>query len=310
MTHLSDREFQARLEALEHGEPLPDDLPPEDAAGLALAGRLLALRAQPSPRLAARVAGMPAVASPAQKVSRFSCFNLVTRWKRRIPMSTPRMALWKRVALGVAALILAFTVTMVAFPNARATVLDLVRKVGGVHFIQIERFEDRSEIEQEGWRATIFFRHLPEDLTILPTQEVSLAEAEATLGFTFTVPTWAPEGFILQDEVSYWLPTEVTSYTTAMLTWEHPDLGPIQLGVLQGEGDEYMLVGQHSVEEVQVRGRPAAVVRGGWDYETGEYQDNGWLKLTWEEHGVVYSLAGSEPAVSVDDLVRMAESMD
>jgi hypothetical protein len=55
MSGLSDREFNAWLSAVERGEELPADLPPVDAADLALASRLLALRAAPGPRLAAKV---------------------------------------------------------------------------------------------------------------------------------------------------------------------------------------------------------------------------------------------------------------
>ena len=55
MSGLSDREFNAWLSAVERGEELPADLPPDDAADLALAGRLLALRAAPGPRLVTKV---------------------------------------------------------------------------------------------------------------------------------------------------------------------------------------------------------------------------------------------------------------
>ena len=67
MSELSDREFNAWLEALERAETLPDTLPADDAADLALARRLLSLRTAPSPRLTARVeqitASVPATAA-------------------------------------------------------------------------------------------------------------------------------------------------------------------------------------------------------------------------------------------------------
>lgn len=55
MSGLSDREYHAWLSAVERGEALPADLSADDAADLALAGRLLALRAAPSPGLMTRV---------------------------------------------------------------------------------------------------------------------------------------------------------------------------------------------------------------------------------------------------------------
>jgi hypothetical protein len=55
MSGLSDQEFNAWLNAVERDEKLPHDLPPEDAADLAFAGHLLALRAAPGPRLVTKV---------------------------------------------------------------------------------------------------------------------------------------------------------------------------------------------------------------------------------------------------------------
>jgi hypothetical protein len=52
---LSDQEFNVWLDFVEKGGKLPAALPPDDTADLALASRLLALRAVPTPRLGARV---------------------------------------------------------------------------------------------------------------------------------------------------------------------------------------------------------------------------------------------------------------
>jgi hypothetical protein len=52
---LSDQEFNVWLDFVERGGELPAALPPDDAADLALASRMLAHRAAPSSRLAARV---------------------------------------------------------------------------------------------------------------------------------------------------------------------------------------------------------------------------------------------------------------
>ena len=50
MSELSDLEFDAWLDALERGEKLPDNLPPDDLADLALARRLLIQRTAAGPR--------------------------------------------------------------------------------------------------------------------------------------------------------------------------------------------------------------------------------------------------------------------
>lgn len=64
MSRLSEREFHAWLDSIERGEELSAILPPEDAADLALARRLLALRTAPTSRLEAKVRGMVAATPP------------------------------------------------------------------------------------------------------------------------------------------------------------------------------------------------------------------------------------------------------
>jgi hypothetical protein len=66
MSELSDSEFDAWLDGVERDEPIPATLPQEDAADLATARRLLALRAVPSPRLKARIARFAAGSSGAR----------------------------------------------------------------------------------------------------------------------------------------------------------------------------------------------------------------------------------------------------
>ena len=63
MSELSDLEFDAWLDALERGETPPDNLSGEDAADLAMARRLLALRAAPNSRLMTTIARMPATSA-------------------------------------------------------------------------------------------------------------------------------------------------------------------------------------------------------------------------------------------------------
>lgn len=107
MSGLSDREFHTWLGAVERGEELPATLPPDDVADLALAGRLLALRAAPSPRLAAKV--RRTVAPPA----------LAPRWMG--------MRGWRWAGVGIVVALLAFTL---AFTPAGTWAQGMLQRFG------------------------------------------------------------------------------------------------------------------------------------------------------------------------------------
>lgn len=287
---LSDREFLACLEGLERGEALPADLPGEDAADLRLAGRLLAQQALPGPRLVSAVQKAMTATSSAAPMS------LTARMKtkmRRLPMSAPKVVFWKRLAWGAAALILAFALVMLAFPSARAAVLETILKIGGIAFVEKEEMETGGE---ETWSE----------------QVMSLAEAQATLPFTFQVPTWAPAGYALDDDavaVAHPFP----EVTFVRMKWENAGTGSaIHLRIAYATVENWEIqkpVGSDAVEKVVVNGQEAALVQGGWDYETGQYTTEGLQTLEWKVGQVYYALSGLQGRVTAEELIRMAESM-
>lgn len=290
LSHLSDQEFMACLEGMERGEALPADLPADDAADLELAGRLLAQQVLPSPRLVAAVQQAMTATSPASPVS------LSARWRtwkrRRLPMSAPRMSFWKGLAWTVATVLLAFALVMLIFPSARAAVLEAILRIGGITFVETERIETGDE-------------------TTWSEQIMSLAEAQATLPFAFKVPTWAPEGYVLnENEVAVARP--YAEVTIVRIKWENAGTGSaIYLQVMHATAEGWevrRLVGNGAVETALVSGQEVALVRGGWDHDTGQYMSEVSQALEWREGGVYYHLAA--PAqVAVEDLVHMVESM-
>jgi len=142
--------------------------------------------------------------------------------------------------------------------------------------------------------------------TIIPEETMSLDEARAVLPFDFSLPTWAPEGFVLQEGVAVALPREMPY---ARLWWRNDDLHQsIYLEVMYPATDEQRpnwVVGPGSVEEVEVNGQPAALVHGAWNADAQEFGGD-LLTLMWERDGVYYSLVGMEG--QAEDLVRMAGS--
>lgn len=155
----------------------------------------------------------------------------------------------------------------------------------------------------------------------------NLEEARSVLGFEFGFPSWAPQGFVLEDKMkmSPWSQKAFSASWTSrdggepigiFLSYRWFDVAtlpnPIHRSVSTGP------VPPGSFEEVKVFGRPAVLVRGDWNWqmrpveETEEIElkwdrKNG-LSLYWADDDVAYLLWTYNPTISPEDLIRMAES--
>jgi hypothetical protein len=133
-----------------------------------------------------------------------------------------------------------------------------------------------------------------------PPVTMRLAEAQAALPFMFGLPTWTPEGFVLQEDVEVTLPSEASSYTAIIVTWQDADDGIVTLQAYPVIVDEVRLAGAGRREAAQVNGQAATFVRSG---------GTGRLALRWEVGGVNYILAADTGSISKEALIRMAESV-
>ncbi len=93
----------------------------------------------------------------------------------------------------------------------------------------------------------------------------------------------------------------------ASITWYSPDpsVGNIDLAIF-GKRVNW-LADTDSVEEVEVNGQPAALVGGSWDYDTGQWNTEVNVTLSWMKGEGMYQLHAT--GASVEDLLRIAESI-
>ena len=151
-----------------------------------------------------------------------------------------------------------------------------------------------------------------------PTPEplINLQEFRESLDFTLRVPTWAPDGYVLQD--SYPRPGRFVWYSInwigpkgtyiSMFAWPWSDW-PTGMEIRRLPG---------SWEEVAVDGEPGVIVHGECVTQTvflpvGSAEPEvevTWVeemtRLYWSQDGAYYEL--SAYPIEVDVLVRMAES--
>src|SRR5688500_13221820 len=206
------------------------------------------------------------------------------------PMNTQRNFVMRRFSFE-AAICLALLVAIAFSPGARAAFSSLIQHIGGVTFLGPE--ETTSQVV-----AT------PDKEVITPEDILSLSEARQKLPFQISLPTWAPDGFVMGSSVriSYFQ----NGFTPAIINWygSDPDIGNIELMV--GQRVSWLVDTDH-LQEVQVNGQPAALVGGTWNEDTGQWDQESDLSLTWMKGDVMYKL--SSPGAAVEALIRMAESV-
>jgi hypothetical protein len=292
MTGLSDQEFHAWLGAVERGEALPASLPPDDTADLALAGRLLALRAAPQPRLAARVQQMTA-----------------TPWLRGRLARTPA---WQWAGVGVtAALVLAFTL---AFTPAGTWAQEMLQRFGVVFL--------PGAVPQ--WSAG-----LPE---ITPTQSPvafrSEREVQAAADFALRWPADFPFnreqvtflGFMVRSEEGVWIESlygdTQQRYLEIQVFWKQRP-GPWPVGDAR-----FKPVSVSGHEGLWGEGVPASFIAGARSSLTLQGLDGTTTRvgssetsalspiniLLWEDGEALYILVDPSQQFGQADLLRTAES--
>jgi hypothetical protein len=148
-------------------------------------------------------------------------------------------------------------------------------------------------------------QHAP---TEIPT--INLQELKQTLDFTLMIPTWAPEGFSLQQE--YPMPDPFIRYGISWLSPNGTGITMMYFPETDWPTGKEIRVLHGAWKEVTVHNTPAVVVYGRCRFETWDDSVN-WLY--WSKGGVYYELFAmpvsnyqNQSDVDSEDLIRMAES--
>lgn len=191
----------------------------------------------------------------------------------------------------VFATLLALILVMAVVPAVRARFEDIVKEIGGIPILITEDFPF-SDIP----------RTVPEDI-------ITLEEARDHLGFEFNLPSYMPEGMVLQENEIH----ASNIMTSIMLTWQDESIrGRVIQLIIDEAIDVGRVVGPDSITEVMINDTPAALSRGGWNGDTKEWEDNGARDLSWQLNGVRYWLSASSEEInglSNEELIKIAESI-
>jgi hypothetical protein len=215
----------------------------------------------------------------------------------KINLKKERATNMQKLVYAFAIILAVLGLTVGVSPAARAATLEFIREVGEVRYIVTGDYPGGDG-----------------EVTLWQSRKIPLAEAMEIFPGTIALPTFVPEGYSLNSEVELSAPDNF-----AILTWEKakPDgmkgILSLEILYLPEEGQSYgKIVGEGAIEEIIINGKPAALVRGGWNYATRTYDlDIPVLGIRWQhdEH-TIYEINCWEQELEPETLIAIAESIE
>jgi hypothetical protein len=76
-------------------------------------------------------------------------------------------------------------------------------------------------------------------------------------------------------------------------------------------GNHGEIVGKDAIKEIMINGKPAALMNGGWNFDTQSYDFNiHSQRIRWMyDDNTSYSLESSNETISTEELIKIAESI-
>lgn len=146
---------------------------------------------------------------------------------------------------------------------------------------------------------------------IVEGQIMSLEGAVDIFPHSITLPTQVPDGFVLDESnVRVYTGEDDGSFADSIeIKWAQQETLLTLSVTNRTEGSE--VIAPDAAEELFLNDEYTAVlIRGGWNYQTGEWDDAwGMIRLRWQLDGLVYDLSGQSDAVTVEQLTEMALSI-
>ena len=204
-----------------------------------------------------------------------------------------RIFLSLKPAVIISIVLILISALLLVSPVVRAQVNEWIQQIGGVFFLETKEYPGKGSPAQT-----------------IPYEQYSFDEVGKVLPFEIRLPHWMPEDFELVSLVKITKFSQVA--ITAYIDWETPSDSIFSLIIqhrLDGENGG-LVVGEGSVKEYLVNGEPAALILGGWNADTQKWDyDLDVVTLSWGHDNQIYTLQGLNEDVSLDELLRIAESI-
>jgi len=180
--------------------------------------------------------------------------------------------------------------------TVRAEVLQTIEEIAGLRFDVTSNYPGDPD----------------EEVTIVPSEYLSLIEAQNHFPSPVMLPTYVPQGYERQTDVEFFV---LGDTPTLVIRWDSNEksAGNIELDIKHcpsGFENCGMTVGEGALEEIMLNGKPAAVIRGAWNYDTQQYDLSPMTAIQWKyDENTVYTLSTWNQDMPLEELIRMSESI-
>jgi len=158
-----------------------------------------------------------------------------------------------------------------------------------------------------------------DDVITIEPEILSLEDARSRFKSPILLPTYVPQGYerLIDLKLFKWeVELEDGIFPELVITWEKREenqlVGYIDLSIKTECPSDYpscgWVVGNEALEEITLKGKPAVIVRGGWNHDTKQYDLSAGVHIQWRyDENTVYQLSSLEGML--DELSKMAESI-
>jgi hypothetical protein len=122
--------------------------------------------------------------------------------------------------------------------------------------------------------------------------------------FQFSFPTWAPDGFILDETAGI-----AGSSNWVFFVWNNSDQREIELLIERDYTGYTIPAGENSSEEITINGIPALLINGWWDAQH-QWDAKRGISLDWEMNDRHYHLNYTERGPAHNEIVPIQGDMD
>jgi hypothetical protein len=197
--------------------------------------------------------------------------------------------------LSVLALTFVFGMLMIFSSTVRAEVISILTKIGSVQYEVTSQYPgnpDEPEVE-------------------LAPEHLLWDKARSHFLSTLELPTYAPAGYKREADVEFYIWGDNSPMLQTV--WRKKGaFALIGLMINQCTADAQgcgMTVGTGGLAEITINGKPAALIRGGWNSGTRQYDLSHNINIVWRyDENTVYQLWSGDQNL-VDELIKMAESI-
>ncbi len=197
--------------------------------------------------------------------------------------------------LSAFALIFVFGMLMTFSSAVRADVLRTINEIAGLRFdVTSNYLGDPSE-----------------EIIIVPGEHLSLEDAQSRFASPIMLPTYMLQGYERSNNVELF---DFGDMPMLVIRWSRNEpFGHIHLEIQHCSpslGNCGLTVGEDSLEEIMLNEKPAVIVRGAWMMDTKQYDLSVVTAIRWKyDENTVYTLGCSNSEVSLEELIKIAESI-